>query len=289
MTDRSYGSQSMVDPLKRVLVRRPDAAFGNADPDHWHYTAQPDLAGARAEHDAFAATLSESGCDVLYHDAPMPDHADAIFTHDPVIVTDAGAIVLGMGKAQRRGEEAAIAKTLEDLGVPILTTLENGATAEGGDLLWLDHDTLAVGRGYRTNSEGFRQLTAALRPIGATTIEVQLPHAGGPAACLHLMSLISMLDRDLAVVHLPLLPVPFVELLNERGIDLVEVPDEEYETMGPNVLALAPRRVLMLEGNPGTRKRLESAGCEVLTYKGDELSLKAEGGATCLSRPILRG
>jgi N-dimethylarginine dimethylaminohydrolase len=286
---KTYGSQSMVEGLKRVLVRRPDEAFGDADPVHWHYTSRPDLVAARAEHETLVATLQNSGCEVVFHDAPLPDHADAIFTHDPVIVTDAGAIVLRMGKPGRRGEEAAIAATLENLGVPILTTLEDGATAEGGDLLWLDHDTLAVGRGYRTNAEGFRQLTAALRPLGARTVEVQLPHAGGPAACLHLMSLISMLDHDLAVVYLPLLPVPFVELLGDRGIDLVEVPDNEVPTMAPNVLAIAPRRCLMLEGNPETKARLEAAGCEVLTYRGDELSLKAEGGPTCLTRPILRG
>lgn len=286
---RTYGSQSMVDELKRVLVRRPDAAFGDADPTHWHYTSRPDLKGARAEHEALISILRNNGCEVVFHDAPLSDHADAIFTHDPAIVTDAGAIVLRMGKPQRRGEEAAIAATLEDLGVPILATLEDEATAEGGDLMWLDHETLAVGRGYRTNAEGLRQLTAALRPLGVKTIEVQLPHAGGPAACLHLMSLISMVDHDLAVVHLPLLPVPFVELIGDRGIELVEVPESEYPTMGPNVLALAPRRCLMLEGNPGTRARLEAAGCEVLTYRGNELSLKAEGGATCLTRPILRG
>jgi N-dimethylarginine dimethylaminohydrolase len=193
-----------------------------------------------------------------------------------------------MGKVERRGEEKAISASLEELGVPILATLEGEATAEGGDLLWLDHDTLAVGRGYRTNAEGFRQLTAILRPIGAETVEVQLPCAGGPSACLHLMSLISMLDEDLAVVYLPLLPVPFVELLAEREIELVEVPESEYPTMAPNVLALAPRRCLMLEGNPETRRLLEDTGCEVVTYRGDELSLKAEGGPTCLTRPLLR-
>ena len=285
---KNYGSQSMVEELKRVLVRRPDEAFGNADPGDWHYTSKPDLAGALAEHDALVATLRDCGCEVVFHNAPLPDHADAIFTHDPVIVTDSGAVILRMGKAQRRGEEAAIAASLENLGVPILAALEDEATAEGGDLLWLDHDTLAVGRGYRTNAEGLRQLTAALRPLGVKTIEVQLPHAGGPAACLHLMSLISMLDDDLAVVHLPLLPVPFVELLGDRGIELVEVPEHEVPTMGPNVLALAPRRCLAIEGNQVTRARMEAAGCEVLTYRGNELSLKAEGGVTCLTRPILR-
>ena len=285
---KSYGCQNMVDPLRRVLVRRPDEAFGNADPDHWHYVSRPNLPEAQREHDDLVATLRQAGCEVLYHDTPLPELADSIFTHDPVIITDEGSIILRMGKKQRRGEETAIGATLEELGVPTLTTLEGEATAEGGDLMWLDHDTLAVGRGYRTNTEGLRQLTAALRPLGAETLEVQLPHGDGPESCLHLMSFISMLDHDLAVVYLPLLPVPFVEALAERGIDLVEVPDEEYPTMGPNVLALAPRRCLMIEGNPVTRKRLEAAGCEVLTYRGKELSLKAEGGATCLTRPILR-
>jgi len=285
---KTYGSQSMVEPLKRVLVRRPDQAFGNADPARWHYVSQPELKSAQAEHDALTTTLREAGCEVLFHEAPLPDHADAIFTHDPVIVTDEGAVVLRMGKVERRGEEAAITSTLEGLGVPILATLEGEATAEGGDLLWLDRQTLAVGRGYRTNAEGFRQLTAALRPLGVETVEVQLPHGDGPLSCLHLMSFISMLDHDLAVVYPPLVPVPFMELLAERGIALVEVPETEYPTMGPNVLALAPRKCLAIEGNPATRERMEAAGCEVLTYSGRELSLKAEGGATCLTRPVLR-
>jgi N-dimethylarginine dimethylaminohydrolase len=279
----------MVETLKLVLVRRPDEAFGDADPDRWHYTRRPDLEGSRREHDAFVGILRDNGCEVVFHEQPLPDHADAIFTHDPVIVTDAGAVVLRMGKTMRRGEEAAMAAALGDLGVPILATLEGDATAEGGDLMWLDHDTLAVGRGYRTNAEGYRQLTAALRPLGVETVEVQLPHAGGPAACLHLMSLISMLDHDLAVVYLPLLPVPFVELLRKLKIQVVEVPEQEYPTMGPNVLAIAPRVCLTIKGNPVTRERMEAAGCEVLTYRGDEISLTAEGGATCLTRPILRG
>ena len=284
----TYGSQSMVDELRRVLVRRPDEAFGNADPQKWHYVSQPDLAKAQAEHDALVETLRNAGCEVLYHEAELPDHADAIFTHDPVIITDEGAVVLRMGKENRRGEEAAIGRSLEALGVPLLATLEGDATAEGGDLLWVDHNTLAIGRGYRTNAEGFRQLTAALRPLGVETVEVQLPHGDGPESCLHLMSFISMIAHDLAVVYPPLMPVPFVELLGERGIEMVEVPAGEYPTMGPNVLALAPRKCLAIEGNPITKQRLETAGCEVLTYRGNELSLKAEGGATCLTRPVLR-
>ncbi len=286
---RTYGSQSMVEPLRKVLVRRPDAAFGAADPVRWHYTARPNLEIARREHAALVATLREAGAEVIDHDEPLPDHADAIFVHDPAIVTDAGAIILQMGKKLRRGEEQAMARTFEKQGIPILYTLHGEATAEGGDLLWLDHNTLAAGQGFRTNRAGLQQLQEALAGIGAEVIPVPLPYFGGTEACLHLMSLISVLDHDLAVVYSPLLPVPFWQLLRERGFQLVEVPEEEFPTMGPNVLALAPRRCLTIAGNPITRRRLEQAGCQVLTYTGDEISLRAEGGATCLTRPVLRG
>jgi len=207
---------------------------------------------------------------------------------DPALVTDAGAIMLAMGKQQRRGEEAAMARCFEELGVPVLYTLHGEALAEGGDLLWLDHETLAVGQGFRTNAEGLRQLREALAQIGVKVIPVELPYYGGPQTCLHLLSLISIVDERLAVVYPPLLAVPFWQELQERGFRLIEVPEGEFATMGPNVLALAPGKCLMLEGNPITRQRLEEAGCEVVMYRGNEISLKAEGGPTCLTRPILR-
>jgi len=285
---RTYGSQSMVEPLRRVLVRRPDASFGAADPARWHYTSRPDLEVAQQEHDILVAILRQGGAEVIYHDAPLPDHADAIFVHDPAIVTDAGAILLKMGKKLRQGEEEAIGRAFEKQGVPILYALHDEATAEGGDLLWLDHNTLAVGQGFRTNYAGLRQLQEALARPGVEVIPVPLPYFGGAEACLHLMSLISILDHDLAVVYPPLLPVPFWQLLRERGFQLVAVPEAEFRTMGPNVLALAPRQCLTIAGNPITKRRLEKAGCEVFTYAGREISLKAEGGATCLTRPILR-
>ena len=285
---RSYGSQSMVEPLRRVLVLRPDVDFGTADPQKWHYSSPPDLAIAQQEHDSLVAILRQAGAEILYHDEPLPEHADAIFVHDPCIVTDAGAIILKMGKALRQGEEEAIARSLEKAGVPILYRLRGDARAEGGDLLWLDSRTLAVGQGFRTNAEGLRQLGEALLGLGVKVLPVPLSYFGGPEACLHLMSFISVLDHDLAVVYPSLLPVPFWQELEGRGFELVSVPDTEFATMGPNVLALAPRQCLMLQGNPITRRRLEEAGCQVWTYKGDELSLKAEGGATCLTRPILR-
>lgn len=284
----AYGAQSMVAPLRRVLVRAPDASFGDADPVRWHYTARPDLARARAEHAALIALLRAEGAEVLLHDTPLPDHADAIFVHDPVLVTDRGTIVLRMGKPVRRGEEDALAAALERHGVPVLARLTGDARAEGGDCLWLAPDLLAVGLGFRTNAEGLGQIAAALGPA-VRLVPVPLPYDQGPEACLHLMSLISLLADDLAIVHRPLLPVPFSELLQARGVRGVDVPEAEYARMGTNVLALAPRRCLMLEGNPGTRARLEAAGCTVLEYRGEELSRKAEGGPTCLTRPVRRG
>jgi len=278
----------MFAPLQSVLVRRPDEAFGAADPARWHYADQPYLPLAQQEHDALVNTLLGAGVEVVYHDAPLPDHADAIFVHDPALLTEGGAIILRMGKALRRGEEAALALSLRRLGVPILYELHGAATAEGGDLLWLDERTLAVGLGFRTNAAGFDQLGEALAGLGVALVPVQLPYFEGPDACLHLMSLISLVDRDLAVVYRPLLPVPFYQLLEARGVALIDVSDEEFATMGTNVLALAPRRCLLLEHNHATRRALLAAGCEVMTYRGDELSLKAEGGATCLTRALSR-
>ncbi|MEZ4515506.1 MAG: arginine deiminase family protein [Chloroflexota bacterium] len=285
---KTYGSQSMVAPLQTVLVRRPDAAFGEADPILWHYVDQPYLPLAQQEHDAFVNTLLGLGIEVVYHDVPLPDHADAIFVHDPVLVTDRGAIILRMGKRLREGEEEAMAAMLRRLDVPIHYTLHGSARAEGGDLLWLDEQTLAVGQGFRTNAAGFAQLAEALEGSGVELVPVQLPYYEGPDACLHLMSLISMVDGDLAVIYRPLLPVPFYRLLVDRGIELIDVSDEEFMTMGTNVLAMAPRQCLLLDHNVETIHKLREAGCDVWTYRGDEMSLKAEGGATCLTRPILR-
>ncbi len=279
----------MIAPLRSVLVKRPDNAFAIDDPAAWHYADRPDLALAQQEHDALVALLQAAGAEVITHDEPQPEHADAIYVFDPALVTDHGAIILSMGKPQRRGEEAVMARRLEALGIPVLYTLQGEALAEGGDLLWLDHETLAVGLGFRTNAEGLHQLREVLAGIGVTVIPVELPYYTGPESCLHLLSLISIVDDHLAVVYPPLLSVQFWKELQWRSFRLVEVPDAEFATMGPNVLALAPGRCLMLEGNPITRQRLEAAGCEVMTYRGNEISLKAEGGPTCLTRPILRG
>lgn len=287
-SDKRFGSQSMVAPLRRVLVRRPDTAFQVEDPLQWNYTSRPDLDSAIREHDGLAAVLEEAGVEVVYHAEPLPGKADAIFVFDPVLMTGEGAVLLRMGKPLRQGEERSLEGRLGELGIPTIGALNGEATAEGGDMFWLDPQTLAVGRGFRTNGEGIRQLREILGPRGVTVEAFDLPYFEGPKACLHLLSLLSLVDEKAAVVYPRLLPVRLWEIFRSRGFELIEVPDEEFLTMGPNVLAVAPRHCIALRNNEVTIKRLEQAGCRVETYRGDELSLKAEGGATCLTLPLER-
>ena len=282
-----FGVESAFEPLKRVLVRAPGQSFAVEHAADWNYASSPDLEIARAEHRALVDILEAGGAAVEMHRAQLHGYADSIFVFDPVLMTPRGAILLRMGKRLRVGEEEAIADRLGELEVPIVARLTEPAVAEGGDILRIDAKTVAIGLGFRTNQEGFQQLHDLLATQGTELLGFDLPYAQGPRACLHLLSLVSILDRDLAVVYKPLMPVRCWELLAER-FELVEVPDEEFATMGPNVLALGPRRCLMLEGNPRTRERLEKAGCEVSTYSGTELSLKAEGGPTCLTLPLWR-
>ena len=286
---RTHGAQGMVGRLRRVMVRRPDEAMAAADPARWHYTAPIDLGAAREAHDVLVSALRGWDVEVLFHDEPLPDHADAVFVFDPALVTDAGTVLLSMGKGLRRGEEEALGRSLQRHGVPVLGRIEGDGRVEGGDTLWLDHDTLAVGRGFRTNAEGVRQLRELLGPIGVTVLDYDLPFFTGPEACLHLLSLISPVDVDLAVAHTPLMPTAFWAELQRRGVRLLEVPEDEFlRTQATNVLAVAPRRVIMLDENPVTRHMLEAEGCEVATFPGAALSFKAEGGPTCLTRPVLR-
>ena len=284
-----YGAQSMTAPLRRVLMRRPGPEMAAADPARWHYTSAIDLEEARSAHDAFADALRAWDVEVLYHEEPLPEHADSVFVFDPALVTDRGTLLLSMGKELRRGEEEPLARTLQACGVPIYGRLEGTARCEGGDTMWLDHDTLAVGRGFRTNAEGVRQLRALLAPLGVTVLDYDLPYFTGPEACLHLLSLISPVDEGLAVAYRPLMPTAFWDELKRRGVRLLEVPEEEFaRTQATNVLCVAPRRVIMLAGSPVTQGLLEEAGCEVVTFPGEPLSFKAEGGPTCLTRPVWR-
>lgn len=279
--------QDQISPLQRVYVRAPVAA----DLDAWKsfgWRSEPDPARAIDEHSAFRAELERTGATVEIGSARTPDDPDAIYAYDPVLMTDDGAILLRAGKEGRRVEAAAATSDLANAGIPIAGRMEAPATAEGGDMFWLDRSTLLAGRGYRTNSEGIAQLRALLGG-SVEVVEFDLPHFRGPNECLHLMSFVSPLDADLAVAYLPMVPVRLLEILRARDVRIVEVPDDEFASMGPNVLALGPRIALALAGNPETRRRMEEAGADVRTYVGTEISLKGDGGPTCLTRPLERG
>jgi N-dimethylarginine dimethylaminohydrolase len=272
----------MTGELRRVLVRPPGGL------DRWReygWRAEPDPDEIAAEHEAFRRELEAAGAEVVVAD-PLDGNPDAVYVYDPAIVAERGAVLLRPGKEGRRSEVDALADELEKDGIPIAARLEPPALAEGGDTLWLDERTLLVGIGYRTNMAGAEALARALPDVNVLTFD--LPHHHGPSEVLHLMSLISPLDADLALVYLPLMPTRLVELLGEREIELVEVPDEEFDSMGCNVLALAPRVALALDGNPETRRRMEVVDVEVRVYKGEELSRKGDGGPTCLTRPLAR-
>ena len=270
--------------LERVLVRPPlPADTGHVERYGWR--GAPDVAAAAAEHEALRGLLAAAGAEVIVseHD---PGNPDAIYVYDPVLVGDSGAALLRPGKEGRLGEPVGIGGSLEAAGVPTSSRMDAPATLEGGDTVWLDHDTLLVGHGYRTGTAGVAALRTAFPDVDV--IAFDLPHWVGPSEVMHLMSLISPLDRDLALVYPRIAPVRLMELLAERGIEVVEVPDEEFETMGSNVLALGPRRALALEGNDITRERLERAGVDVVTYRGDHISRLGDGGPTCLTRPLAR-
>ncbi len=283
----------MIATLRRVAVKRPRDAFRDAATiaAEWkalNYTAPPDLDAAEKEFDAFVRVLEGCGAEVLNLPPDARTGLDSLYPHDPGLVTDAGAVLFRTGKIARRGEAPAMADAFKAWGIPVLGTVDGPATAEGGDTLWLDHDTLAVGRGFRTNAAGVGSLRNLLGPVGVSVLDFHLPYGSGPADVLHLQSFISLLDTNLAVVFRRLLPVPLFEWLADRGVGLIDIPDEEYATQACNVLALAPRRLIMLERNPVTRRRMEAAGCEVHVVKGDEIAFKGSGGPTCLTRPVLR-
>jgi N-dimethylarginine dimethylaminohydrolase len=271
----------------RILVRAP----AREDVESWQllgWRAQPDFERLAREHEAFRAALTAAGAEVI-EARGEPGNLDSIYVFDPAVVTpDGRAILLHPGKAERRGEPDALLPDLEAAGLTLAGRLEEGELAEGGDTVWLDASTLLVGHTYRTNEAGI----AALRRLlpGVELHAFHLPHHHGRDEVLHLRSLINPISPELAVAYLPLMPVPLVQLLKERGVRLVEVPDEEFESMGPNVLGLdGGCRALALAGNDETRRRLEAAGVEVLEYDGDEISRKGDGGPTCLTLPLPPG
>jgi len=289
----SYGVGSMIVPVRRVLLKHARDAYRDQEwiARSWQslgYAAPPVVERAMREYDDFVDLLRREIAVLEFLPQDRTTSLDSIYAYDPVVITPAGAVLCRMGKELRRPESAATADYLESTGMPILGRIEPPGTLEAGDVIWFDPRTVAVGRGYRTNDEGIRQLRALLAPVVAEVIVVPLPHWRGPCACLHLMGLISLVDVDLAVVYSPLLPVFMREWLIARGYELIEVPDEEHTTLACNVLALSPRRCMMVKGNPVTRRLLENAGATVIEYDGREISLKGSGGPTCLTRPLLR-
>lgn len=284
MTEQAYGVRSMVAPLARVAVR-PPSRRGDYVTAHW---AQPlDLDLLERQHADFVALLERLGCAVEVLPA-VDDMPDAIFTYDPAFVVPTGVIELRGAKVVRMGEPPLITVQLEDRGVPVAGRLVAPATADGGDMFWLDDTTLAVGRTYRTNQAAIDQLRTILEPIGVRVESFDMPHDLGPEYCLHLMSVVSPVREDLAVVYERLAPVALLQALQSRGIELVPVPEEDYLSLGCNILAVRPGVVVMASGNDATAKALRDHGVEVHTYEASEIN-KGEGGPTCLTRPILRG
>jgi len=279
-------------PLTRVLLRPARDAFASPErvATEWralNFTAPPDVGVAAAQHAAFASILERAGAriDVL---GGAGLTLDSIYVRDASIVTPRGMLLCRMGKPARQDEPAAQRRRFDELGVAIAGTIEAPGLIEGGDVVWFDARTVAVGRGYRTNDAGISKFRDCLGG-DVEVVVVPLPHYRGPSDVFHLMSVLSPVAEDLAVVYSPLMPVPFREWLIDRGLRLVEVPDSEFDSMGANVLAVGPRRVVMLSGNPVTQARLEAEGVEVWTYEGSEISLKGGGGPTCLTRPLARG
>ena len=287
LTERRFGAQSMTADLREVLVARPGAAFGRAFEDPAHGFLRPvDLGRAQREHEGLVATLEWLGATVRVLDEPEPnDDPDLAYVFDPILVFDGGAIPLRPGKPNRAGEPAILEGWTEAAGIPTAGRIKAPGTVEGGDTLWLRPDLLCIGRTLRTNDAGARQLGAI---VGGDVRVFDLPYWRGPAELIHLLSVISPIADDVAVVFLPLLPVGLWELLHDLGVRLVEVPEEEYATLGCNVLAVRPGVAIVAEGNPVTRRGLEAAGCEVHAIPLGEVGENGSGGPTCLTRPILR-
>lgn len=281
----------MVTPLRRVMVCVPEAGVWRDGGKGWRelgYLRPPDFGVAEAQHAKLRGTLEAAGVEVMVMGGEGLS-LDTVYVHDPSLVTDYGVICLNMGKAARQGEPARHREFYRQMGIPVLGKIFPPGTAEAGDMVWLDGRTLLVGRGYRTNGAGIEQLRALLGPKGVEVIAAPLPHGSGPGCCLHLMSLISLLDERTALVDLAWLAVETVQLLCERGFRFVEIDIVERETLACNVLALGERRLVAIAENERTNRRLKEAGFEVKTFAASEIGINGGGGPTCLTRPILRG
>ncbi|MGX6444428.1 dimethylarginine dimethylaminohydrolase family protein [Neobacillus sp. K501] len=280
--------------LNKVIVKHPKDAFISQEHlrNEWkkfNYIDEPDFIKAQLEYEQFLSIMKQHVEQIEFLPAVDTVGLDSLYAHDPVKFTKNGAIILKSGKKLRQLEAEVYKQFLEEKNIPILGELAGDAVADGGDLVWLDDRTLLIGRGYRTNDEAIQQIKEMTKDLVDECIVVQLPHDQGEEECLHLMSFISIVDENLAVVYSRLMPVFLRQLLLKRGFQLIEVPDEEYLGLGCNVLALAPRVCLIVSGNPYTKQQLIEAGATVYEYEGNEISYLGTGGPTCLTCPVVRG
>lgn len=288
-----YVNQSMVAPVESILIKHPKDAFVSQEHlatnyQKYGFFAEPNYEQALKEYAAFEDLLKEYTDQLYYLPKDSLGGLDSIYAHDSLQVTKHGAIYFNMGKSVRQDEGIASEKYLKSLGIPTLGRIEAPGTMEGGDILWLDEKTVAIGLSFRTNQEGIRQFTELVKDFVDEVITVPLPYGPGPGEVLHLMSLVSMIDDDLAVVYSEYLPVFFRQLMIERGIELLEVSREEYDRLGGNILAMAPRQCIMMVGTPLIEEELRARGCQVQTYEGANITVLGHGGATCLTHPIKR-
>lgn len=285
-----FGVASMSGQLEKVGVRKPSAIL-EADPYEWHYTKALDSEKLLHQFFSFVDILDRNGVDIFWFDDEPDGLADSIFAYDPSFITPDGAILLRPGKVKRQGEVEVHRRFYERLGIPIIGEITGDGTVEGGDCFWLDASTLAVGQGFRSNEDGINQLSDILSGFGIDVLRFGLPVSNDPDACLHLMSVVSPLDHDLALIYEPLLPDGLHDVLVGFGYELLSAPDDEFDLslgLSLNVLAVSERNVIAIEGFEKTQALMQKAGCIVTTFAGDELCIPCEGGPTCLTRPILR-
>ena len=289
-----YNGHSMVGALQRVMVCAPEAAGWNdprrvAQARNLGFPRAPVFELAEAQHRRLCQILQEAGAEVSYLPTSPDLTLDAVYTHDASLATDFGLIAMYPGKSNRVAEAARQREFCAGLGIPTLGEVKAPGKTEAGDMVWLDEGTLLIGLGYRTNREGIEQMRGLLKPHGVEVLAAPLPYGPGPSACLHLMSLFSVLDEKTVLVDLPWLAVETVELLKERGYRFIEIDSPERDSLAVNVLSLGRRRLVAIEENRKTNQRLRDAGFEVHTFPGSEICINGAGGPTCLTRPLLRG
>lgn len=283
---RRFGAQSMIAPLRHALVHLPGPEYTESAWRAYGLSGNADRELALREQRGFLSILERAGVSLSY----LEQHASlqCTATYDPALITDAGAVILESGREERRAEAIPMARRLLDLEIPIIGWIGGEGRMDAGDTLWLDHDTLLAARSYRTNAAAIAQLRQTVEGLVPEIVELAMPHWHGPRHVLHLMSVVSLVDHDLAVVYPPAAPIPLLELLRERGHRLIEVSDEEFDTQGANVLALAPRVAVICAGNPRTSAALRDAGVELHEYQGGQISIARVSGPTCNTRPLLR-